>query len=91
MSRYIKAMLAALGAVGTWGITAGADEGYTDVEFYGLLLAMVTALSVYAFPNKPPVGERPDPSLSEQMIYRPDPNNGPGSDGPASLEEVDDH
>lgn len=62
----MKMVLAALGAVATWGITAGADEGYTDVEFYGLLGAIVTALSVYAFPNKPPAGELPDPAVSEQ-------------------------
>lgn len=81
MSRYLKAFLAALGAVATWGVTAGADEGYTDVEFYGLLAAVVTTLSVYAFPNKPPIGEHADPNISEQDTFRPDPNHGPASDG----------
>lgn len=66
MSRYLKALLAALGAVATWGITAGADEGYTDVELYGLLGAIVTSLTVYAFPNRPPSGELSDPEISEQ-------------------------
>lgn len=53
MSAYVKAVLAALGAVSTWGITAGADGGYSHVELYGLLAAVVTAVSVYAFPNAP--------------------------------------
>lgn len=66
MSRYLKMILAALGAVATWGITAGADEGYTDVELYGLLGAVTTALAVYAFPNRPPAGEASDPEISEQ-------------------------
>lgn len=66
MSRYVKALLSALGAVATWGITAGADEGYTDVELYGLLGAVVTSLAVYAFPNRPPAGEPSDPEISEQ-------------------------
>lgn len=66
MNRYIKAVLATLGAVATWGITAGADEGYTDVEFYGLLAAIVTALTVYAFPNRAADGVPADPEVSEQ-------------------------
>lgn len=66
MSRYVKMILAALGAFATWGITAGADEGYTDVELYGLLGAVITAVTVYAFPNRPPAGEMSDPNVSEQ-------------------------
>jgi hypothetical protein len=66
VTAYVKGLLAALGAVATWGITAGADEGYTDVELYGLLAAVTTALTVYAFPNTPPKGQPSDPGMSEQ-------------------------
>jgi hypothetical protein len=52
VSGYVKAVLAALGAAATWGVTAGADEGYSHVELYGLLAAVTTAVTVYAFPNK---------------------------------------
>lgn len=66
MSRYAKAVIALLGAVATWGITAAEDNLYSQVELWGALLAAVTALGVYAWPNQPPAGEPADPSMSEQ-------------------------
>ena len=70
MSRYTKTIVALLGALATWGITAAEDGVYTQVEWWGALLALVTAAGVYAFPNTPPTGEAPDPAISEQ--HNPD-------------------
>lgn len=66
MSRYAKAIVALLGAVATWGITAAEDNAYSQVELWGALLAAVTALGVYAWPNQPPSGRQADPGISEQ-------------------------
>ena len=51
MSRYAKSLAALLGALATWGITAAEDERYTQVELWGGLLALATALAVWAVPN----------------------------------------
>lgn len=72
MSRYAKALVALLGALSTWGITAAEDGAYSQVELWGALLAAVTALGVYAWPNRPPDGVA-DPGMSEQ-----DPQGGYG-------------
>ena len=53
MTPYIKAIIAVLGGVSAWGITAAADNAITQVELYGLLGTLATALGVYAFPNTP--------------------------------------
>lgn len=66
MSRYAKSLIALLGALATWGITAAEDNTYTQVELWGALLAAVTAAGVYAWPNKPPAGLLADPDVSEQ-------------------------
>lgn len=66
---YLKAILAALGAVATWGITAGADGNYTDVEWYGLLGALVAALAVYAVANG--ADENPTTSTPDVMHRQP--------------------
>lgn len=66
MTRYMKTIVAILGAISTWGITAAADEGITSVEWYGLLGALAAALAVYGAPNTPPRGEVADPNMSEQ-------------------------
>lgn len=66
MTRYIKTISAVLGGVSTWGITAAADNAITNVELFGLLGVLSTALAVYAFPNTPPEGEPSDPGISEQ-------------------------
>lgn len=65
-SRYAKAIIAALGALATWGATAGADETYTDVELWTVLGAVVTALAVLFVPNTPPTGEAARDDMSEQ-------------------------
>lgn len=65
MSRYSKAVLALLGALATWGITAAEDGIYTQVELWGALLAVATAATVYLVPNSPPAGEARDPGMSE--------------------------
>lgn len=54
MTAYVKALAALLGAVGTWGVTAS-DGGIGAGEWFGLVVALGTALSVYAFPNVPAV------------------------------------
>ena len=66
MSRYWKAILAALGSAATWGITASADGVYEQVELWGLLAGVVATLAVYQKGNTPPEGEAPDPMMSEQ-------------------------
>lgn len=63
MSRYVKTIAALLGAVGTWGTTA-AQDGISQAEYFGLLVALATALGVYAFPNTNPDGPA-DPNVSE--------------------------
>lgn len=75
MSRYIKAIMAFLGLLGTWGGTAGADGTYSQVELWGLCGVIVASYAVYQFPNKPPVGEHAQAGISEQDVYRPDPNS----------------
>jgi hypothetical protein len=66
MTRYSKTIVALLGALATWGVTAAEDNTYTQVELWGALLALATAAGVYAFPNRPPAGEPSDPLISEQ-------------------------
>ena len=66
MSRYAKAIVALLGALATWGITAAEDATYTQVELWGALLAVVTAVGVYAYPNDRPADEPYDPDISER-------------------------
>lgn len=65
MSRYLKTIIAVLGGVSTWGITAAADNAITQVELFGLLGVLSTSLGVYAFPNTPPDGEPSRPDISE--------------------------
>lgn len=55
MSKYWKTILAVLGGVSAWGITAAADDSITQVELYGLLGVLATALAVYGVPNSPEV------------------------------------
>lgn len=66
MSRYAKTIVAVLGAISTWGITAATEGGITAVEWFGLLGSLATVLGVYAVPNTPPAGEPSDPGISEQ-------------------------
>jgi len=50
MALPLKAVAAALGAVGTWGMTAALDGHISLVEGFGLVFALGTALAVYAAP-----------------------------------------
>lgn len=69
MSRYMKAIAAFLGALATWGIAAGADGGYDQVELWGLAGVLATVLATYSIPNTPPAGEPADPRVSEKGPY----------------------
>jgi hypothetical protein len=66
MTRYAKAVVACLSALATWGVTAGADGSYDQVELWGLLGALAAVLITYITPNDPPAGEPADPHLSER-------------------------
>lgn len=66
MRYYAKAIIALLGALATWGITAAEDNMYTQVEMWGAILAVSTAITVYLVPNKAP---RTDP-LTNEMFER---------------------
>lgn len=62
MNNYVKTITALLGTVGTWGITAS-DGGISSQEWFGLVVALATAVGVYALPNtsKAPVAENIEP------------------------------
>lgn len=48
-----KAIIAILGGVSSWGMTAAVDDAITQVELFGLLGVIATALGVYFYPNAP--------------------------------------
>lgn len=52
MAKSAKAIVALLGALATWGVTAAEDNVYTQVELWGALLALTTAAVVWLVPNK---------------------------------------
>lgn len=57
MKVYMKALVALLGAVSTWGVTAAIDGKFDAVELFGLLGAVGAALAVAASPpNASPEG-----------------------------------
>lgn len=66
MTRYVKTVVALLGSLATWGITAAEDNTYSQVELWGAVLALATAAGVYALPNRPPSGEASRTDISEQ-------------------------
>lgn len=68
MTRYAKTIIAALTALATWGVTAGADGVYDQVELWGLLGALTAAAGTYFVPNDPPKGEPADPEVSERGV-----------------------
>lgn len=68
MNRYSKAILAALLAVSTWGVTAAVDGSFDAVEWFGLLGAVATAAGTWLVPNTPPPGEAPRADMSEQHV-----------------------
>lgn len=49
---YAKAFAALLGAIGTWGVTAFEDGSATNAEWFGLLVAVGTAVAVWATANE---------------------------------------
>jgi hypothetical protein len=55
MSRYSKSIAGALGALSTWGLTAGADGHYTQAELWGLLAAAAAVVAVWSASNDPPL------------------------------------
>ena len=52
MSHYLKAIVAFLTALGTWGATALADDSVSAVEWFGIIGAVVAGLAVYQAKNK---------------------------------------
>lgn len=68
MTRISKAIIAALLAVSTWGVTAASDGSFDAVEWFGLLGAVATAIGTYAVPNTPPEGEAPRDDVSEMRV-----------------------
>lgn len=53
MTRYVKAIIALLGGISAWGITAVSDgTSISAAEMFGLLGVFATSLGVYAFPNQ---------------------------------------
>lgn len=54
MKLYVKFLIALLGGIGAWGVTAAADNGITLVEWFTMLGPISTALAVLAFPNEQP-------------------------------------
>ena len=66
MTRYAKSITALLTALGTWGVTAFADDTVSSVELFGLLGVAIATISVFAVPNSPPPGEARNPAMSEQ-------------------------
>lgn len=52
LGKYRKAIICGLGTLATWGITAAADEKYSQVELWGGLSAVVATVGlVYGIPN----------------------------------------
>lgn len=66
MSRpvFAKAIVAAVGALSTWGIVALEDDLVTGVEWFGLLGALATAVGVYMITN----GQDSNPTTSTPEI-----------------------
>ena len=64
-TRYAKFVMALLGGVSAWGVTA-APDGYDQPELWGLLAVIATAIGVFAVPNSRPDGEPDDPTISER-------------------------
>lgn len=64
MPTFAKAVVALLGAVGTWGVTAYEDNAVNGAEWFGLLLGLSTALGVYVVKN----GESVDSTTSTPEV-----------------------
>lgn len=59
MKTYSKAIVGTLAAIATWGVTAGADGNYSQVELWGLLGVIAAALGIYVATNAPDEGAHP--------------------------------
>ena len=59
MSTYMKAIVAVLTGVSTWGVTAVADGHVDAVELFGLLGVVAAGLGVYGARNAPDPAEPP--------------------------------
>lgn len=66
MTRYLKAITAFFTALGTWGVTALADDAITNVELFGLCGVVVATVAVFGVPNERPVSQPYDPDISER-------------------------
>lgn len=64
-SRHAKGLVALLGGLSAWGVTAGADGAYSQEELWGVLAVLAAALATWAIPNTPPAGQPADPYISE--------------------------
>lgn len=64
MSKYWKSILAAVGTLATWGITASADGNYSQEEWWGLLAVLAGTAAVYVKGNTSNVPV-PDESVIE--------------------------
>jgi hypothetical protein len=65
MTRYAKTVIAVIGAISVWGVTACAADGVSMAEWFGLLGALGTSLGVYFLPNAAPGGAPPKPGIGE--------------------------
>lgn len=73
-SRYWKTILSALGTVVGFIVALNTEPGFqqvvadsnvTESEFWMLVTSVVTTIGVFAKKNVPPVGQPPDPNISE--------------------------
>ena len=51
-ARYRKSIAALIGTLSTWGLAAGADGVYTQLEWWGLVAAFGTVVAVWGVPNE---------------------------------------
>jgi hypothetical protein len=59
MTHYLKAIVALIGGVSAWGLTAASDNAITMAEWFGLVGALATALGVLTVPNSPVDADAP--------------------------------
>ena len=67
LSRYAKTAVSTAGGVAVWVVATFPTD--PRVQRYGVpVVALLTALGVYAVPNRPPAGEVADAGMSEQDL-----------------------
>ena len=62
--KYRKSIVAAIGTLVAWGLSATTDGHVTIAEWWGLVAVVGTVLGVWGIPNDMPPGEPLDPNLS---------------------------